>query len=296
MTFDQILRMHSRTVALLIGNGIHLYNGGGSISWDALLLELAAKYGLVMDQLPQGTSATEFFDVLDLRAKGRSGDLGKEFCASMEAWGPASHHIEIMEWASRHGVPVLTTNFDNVLGKAARARRLRPRERGFTDFYPWDTRYAHALQDDPCAGFGIWHVNGMACYARSIRLGLTHYMGSAQRARDWLHRGERRLFAAEDPAIWSGRRTWLHVLFNKPLLIFGLGLGENEVFLRWLLIERARYFAKFPARAQLGWYVCRQKANDPVGEGRAFFLNGVGIDTVHVEATVEIYESAGWRN
>ena len=72
-------------------------------------------------------------------------------------------------------------------------------------------------------------------------------MGSVQRARTWLHRGEANLFNAKNRPDWDGARTWVHLMFNKPLLIFGLGLTETEVFLRWLLIERARYFRRFPS-------------------------------------------------
>lgn len=30
-------------------------------------------------------------------------------------------------------------------------------------------------------------------------------------------------------------------------------IEQNEVFLRWLIIERARYFAKFEERGKLAW-------------------------------------------
>lgn len=50
---------------------------------------------------------------------------------------------------------------------------------------------------------------------------------------------------------WDGAASWLHIVFNSPLLIFGLGLEENEVFFRWLLIERARYFKKFPIEEKM---------------------------------------------
>ena len=80
-------------------------------------------------------------------------------------------------------------------------------------------------------------------------------MGSVGRARAWLHRGgDRRLFSGKSPDNWLGKNTWVHIIFNSPLLIFGLALEENEVFLRWLLIERARYFKKFPDRRKKAWY------------------------------------------
>jgi hypothetical protein len=200
-----------------------------------------------------------------------------------------------MAWAIRHAVPVLTTNFDEVLSEAASARLMRPDVKGFTDWYPWDSRYALNLHYNPCDGFGIWHINGMAKYARSIRLGLSHYMGSVQRTRDWLHRGEGRLFGAKDCARWAGRRTWLHLIFNKPLLMFGIGLRENEVFLRWLLIERAKYFRKFEDRRKPAWYVYNDDPNDPTQAGRHFFLGGIGVRCIEARDYNSIYANKMWE-
>lgn len=291
---ENILRSRSGDISLLIGNGIHLHSGANKNSWASLLGELAVRYELGIDHVPKGASATEFFDVLDLHARGRSGELGKAFCSFMRGWQVADHHRRIMEWAVRHDVPVLTTNFDEVLSRAIGAELMRPKVKGFTDFYPWDSRYAHKLLEDPCAGFGIWHVNGTARYSRSIRLGLTHYMGAVQRARAWFHRGDGRLFESKDRVAWPGRRTWLHLIFNKPLLIFGLGLGEDEVFLRWLLIERARYFAKFPERHRDAWYVSPTVPGDPAAAGRKFFLEGVGIRCLEVAEYTQIYDLDAW--
>jgi hypothetical protein len=294
MTLTKILRANHHDVALVIGNGIHRYGPARTNSWDALLITLASRYGMDVDHVPEGASATEFFDVLDLHAQGRNGELANAFCAFMSRWKPLEHHRRIMRWAVKHDVPVLTTNFDDVLSNAVDAHLMRPEIKGFTDFYPWDSRFAQTLYDDPCAGFGVWHINGMARYSRSIRLGLTHYMGSVQRARGWLHRGETRLFDGKDRDYWPGCRTWMHLIFNKPLLIFGLGLRENEVFLRWLLIERARYFAKFPERRRAGWFIFTHDPDDRTETGRHFFLEGVGIHCIEVRDYAAIYDNSAW--
>jgi len=196
--------------------------------------------------------------------------------------------------ASEVAVPILTTNFEEVLSEAARAQFLGAGLAGFTDYYPWQCRFAHALLDNPCDGFGIWHINGMARYKRSIRLGLADYIGSAQRARMMLHRGGSQLFRAKDPARWEGARTWLHLVFNKPLLFLGLALEENEVFLRWLLIERARYFRKFPERAQPAWFVFTHNPRDAREAGKHFFLEGVGLTCVRAADHDEIWTNPAW--
>lgn len=295
MSLTDILTKSAENVALIVGNGIHRHGEAICNSWDQLLIQLADQYYPDLDHVPTGATATEFFDVVELKSQSRSGDLAQSFCAGMSNWPPQSHHEKIMDWAKRHKVPVLTTNFDDVLSRAADAELMRPKIKGFTDFYPWDSRFAYRIHDDPCDGFGIWHINGLARYKRSVRLGLTHYMGLAQRAREWLHHGGNRLFAATDPSNWPGRQTWLHLIFNKPLVIFGLGLRENEVFLRWLLIERARYFAKFPDRSQASWYIYNHDPEDGSEAGRIFFLEGIGINCVPAESYSDIYDNFAWN-
>lgn len=291
---SDILRLHGNQIALVIGNGIHRHGPGAATSWDALLIGLARRHGFQLSRLPRGASATEIFDVIDIKSRGRSGVLAGAFCEEMQSWRPREHHRRITHWAVRHRAPVLTTNFDEVLSRAVDAKLMRPKVPGFTYWYPWDSRFAHQLYDNPCDGFGIWHVNGLARYERSVRLGLTQYIGSAQRARGWLHRGGNRLFASKDGLNWPGRRTWLHLVFNKPLLILGLGLREDEVFLRWILIERARYFAKFPERRQPAWFVFKHDPDDETERGRIFFLEGIGITCVPVQSYSTIYDIAEW--
>lgn len=294
MRLSKILRSNRADVALVIGNGIHRYGPSRVNSWDSLLVELARSNGIDINEMPMGASATEMFDVIELQARRHSGELAKEFCNLMRDWRPLPHHQRIVKWAIRHAVPVLTTNFDEVLSEAAGATLVRPKVKGFTHWYPWDSRYALEMFDNPCDGFGIWHINGMARYSRSIRLGLTHYMGSVQRTRDWLHRGEGRLFEAKDRMRWAGRHTWVHLIFNKPLVIFGLGLGENEVFLRWLIIERARYFAKFDDRRKAAWYVYTHNPDDTTQAGRHFFLENMGVQCIKAESYDAIYENSAW--
>lgn len=296
MTLGEILNDHVHDIALVVGNGIHRHGTAGVNSWDQLLIDLARQHGLMVDHLPRGATATEFYDLIDLRNGAASGDLAAAFCAEMKDWPVQQHHQRIMDWAVRHRVPVMTTNFDEVLSNAAAAKLMRPNAPGFTYWYPWDSCFAHQLRDDPCDGFAEWHINGLARYKRSVRLGLTHYVGSAQRAREWLHRGGNRLFEAKDKRNWPGRRTWLHLLFNKPLLFFGLGLREDEVFLRWLLIERERYFRKFPDRRQPGWFVFTHQSSDKTQAGRVFFLNGIGIECVRTEGYSEIYDIPAWEH
>jgi hypothetical protein len=293
----EILTRNRNNIALIIGNGSNRYGSAASTnSWDDLLLTLAKKYKIMAEEkIPEGITLTEFYDLLELK-KPSSGTtktyFQQEFCESMDDWKVFSHHENIVQWARTNGVPILTTNFDSIFSRAGKCQLLPERTTSFTDYYPWERYFGDVSLESPDSGFGIWHINGMKKYRRSIRLGLTHYMGSVERVRGWIHKGnERRLFSGKNVDSWAGVNTWLHIIFNKPLVIFGLGLDENEVFLRWLLIERARYFQKFPDRRQLAWFIYTSE-NEKLG--KLYFLQGLGIQTIKVTNYDKIYGNNIW--
>ena len=77
-------------------------------------------------------------------------------------------------------------------------------------------------------------------------------MGCVERARKMIQsNGFNELFDGKNQYNWIGGNTWLHVIFNKDLFIFGLSLEENEVFLRWLLIQRAKYSQMYNIRLKM---------------------------------------------
>lgn len=295
MPLKHVLKAQKTNLALLIGNGINRYGIHSSTnSWNDLLISLAQRHidPNIVD-IPHGVSLTEFYDSLELALStaSNSGTLQKDFCAPMHSWIHDSHHEAITNWAILSNCPILTTNFDGLLSQAAKARLFSISGIPFTDFYPWNKYFGLEQHDRPDLGFGIWHINGTIQYRRSIRLGLTHYMGSVERVRSWLHRGnERSLFRGKNVDGWTGFSTWLHIIFNKPLMILGLGLEENEVFLRWLLIERAKYFKLFPERQQPGWFV--HVGNE--SPGKSYFLTSVGIQRLPVSSYEDIYSNNVW--
>lgn len=297
MTRDlpSILRENSSDLALVIGNGINRYGARSTEnSWDELLRRVAGSCAPPVKAPPPGTSLTEFYDILELSSEARSANLQEEFCDLLTDWRPEPHHQRVMDWARRHNAPVLTTNFDDVLARSSSGEFQRFRNRGFTDYYPWECYYAPSPLSDPRTGFGVWHINGMAKYHRSVRLGLGHYMGSVMRAREWLHRSGNRLFAGDRHDSWPGRHTWMQVVFGKPLLVAGVGIEENETFLRWLLLERANYFKKFADRRQRAWYVYKPDADNRMEAGKLYFLQAVGFECIAVSSFDEIYGEAAW--
>lgn len=304
MSIDDIIRTTENPLTLIIGNGINRFKDtSGNNSWEGILKSLAQEYlPKFAGDLPKGMSTTEFFDLLSLQATGDSfkeSDLQKAFCSHLNNLKPLEHHKKIVQWAQRRNSPILTTNFDLTLSDSINGKLYRSKVGGFTRYYPWESFYGDAkiskeeTKFRPAKNFGIWHINGMENYPNSIRLGLTHYMGSVQRARNWMHSGRNRLFLDEYTINkWQGRTSWLDTIFCNDLAIIGLSLDEVEVFLRWILIERAKLFKKFPNLKKNAWYVDKDITND----GKAFFLENIGVQVINTGSYEAIYECDAWLN
>jgi hypothetical protein len=291
---QQIIQKNKHDIAFIIGNGINRYpDNPDALSWDELLIKLWEKVSLhTLSLRPDGISLTEFYDILDLE-NARGINLQNEVALLMKDWGPCETHKRIIHKILEINAPVLTTNFDETLAKTFDYNTFRPENESFTDFYPWSSYHGYKPLKDPCEGFAIWYINGMVHYRRSIRLGLSHYMGSVEHASSLLKgTGKISLYAGKANA-WIGAATWLHIIFNKSLFIFGLGLDENETFLRWLLIERFKYFRKFPDRKHKAWYITK-KNESSVSSGKKFFLEHVGIEVLELDSYEDIYETI-WK-
>ena len=236
----QVLKKYP-DAAMLIGNGPNL-SAGIMPSWSDLLLAAGDKrIEYPYDELTN----TEIYDLVELYAKPTT-DVKKRVIKQLNITptDDLSVHKRLMNLAQAHNSPVLTTNFDAGFETAIGAKMHHIVPKGFTRYYPWKSYYSIAELVQPCGGFGIWKVHGDVRYKDSIRLGLTDYIGSSERARDLISKGAGRLGNTHRTNPWNGHDTWLDIWFNKPIIIFGLGYGKDEVFLRWLLIERRRFFNK----------------------------------------------------
>ena len=298
MDFKTLIKKQPNDLAFIVGNGINRFpNNPKAISWDDLLIKLWDKFSFnTITEIPKGISQTEFYDLLDIESSTLSStnpDIQKEASILLEGWSDKPHHKKFMEKAKQLNAPVLTTNFDLILPNALELIQFYTDKKGFSDYYPWGTYYGDKQLNLPTDGFGIWYINGFIKYHRSIRLGLSHYMGSVEKARTLIHKGDdRKLFSGKGENNWRGRNSWLHIIFNKSLCIFGLGLEENEVFLRWLLIERAKYFRKFPERKKKGWYVINKpKKIDEKYSGKKYFFEKIGFEVIEVDDYKDIYET-----
>ena len=287
--------LQQKEIAFIIGNGINRYpNNPKSRSWEDLLYSLLKVLtDMDLKRRPRGISLTEFYDVIDLHSKENIGKstFKKEFIRKLDKWKCAKHHETIVKTIIKFNAPILTTNFDDLLAKAVGAKKfftIDIRDKGFTYYYPWECYYAQTEVDDYLNSFAIWHINGTKDYRRSIRLGLSDYMGMVQRARSYTRKGRKRLWQDPTGMDWKGKKTWLNIVFNKSLFVFGLELAEQEVFLRWLLIERKRYFLKFPEKRKPGWYVNIKDIDRP-NPGKKIFLEALGIRYLDFDKIEEFY-------
>lgn len=264
-----------------------------------------ANYNSYFDQLRSGSiyesDNFDFGDYLESHISFRV-ETKKGIKNIMKHW-TGNNKIKIMiDVMQRKNIPLLTTNFDDVLSKSIDAhlqkmQRPQKEKTRFSYYYPWNCYYGNKILESPTLGFGIWHINGMISYYHSIALGLCDYMGCVAKARPMIQGNnisKDENFSGKNRSYWAGYNTWLHIIFNKSLFIFGLSLEENETFLRWLLIQRAKYFALYHTSDtdHHGWYVVGPK--DTLNEGKRFFLESVGFKIINIEDYKTIYEDV-WK-
>lgn len=291
--FREQIVQHARSqdLAFLVGNGINLYpNKSKDRSWDQMLLKLHNKFAPhALSELPiSGMTLTELYDLIILNSKGqvKKSTIQSMVVAEMQKWKPGRHHFQIVDSIRRLEAPILTTNFDDLMARASSSSinyTIPNRKRDWTASYPWQAYYSTG-QFNRGVGFGIWHVHGMIKYPQSIRLGLTDYLrtfAKAERLRPKRVRGIGATFLGSD--------TWLRHFFDKSLVIFGLRLGQDEVFLRWLLIERAKHVKRTGRHNSKGWYISTDGLKPDIGH--KFFLNGVGFELVTFPNHKDFYKT-----
>ena len=299
-----IILQNRDNIAFIIGNGIHYQYRDCSISWEELLKDLWNDYVEEKRNIPKGTSLTEFYDILELNRFGSSQgvipqnskqviqqrnsvkqNVSSKF-PSKDAYGLQACIERIKEL----NTPILTTNFDTYISDSVKAtqHKMKPidNQYKFTDFYPWNMYYSDREINNPLDGFAVWHINGTREYPRSIRLGLSDYMGSVERARKMIQGNNLEdYFTEKNQSYWKGYNTWFHIISNKSLFLFGLGLEENEVFLRWLLIQRTKY-CKMYHKNHKGWYIGKG-----INEGKRFFLEQLGFEVIDISDYNTLYQA-----
>lgn len=316
-TFQQELREHRETLAFVFGNGINRYAcvkaraNAGKTSWEAMLLNLwkeITKEDFFMTNtkgepaIPsEGVTYTEFFSILEnflqndnrLLVKNPKKRVGLK--ARTKAY--VERHINIRRkyhrWlqtklAEEFDCPVMTTNYDSNIEEGM---TLDPTYRTHTRYTNNFLMESYMTDDDgkaPFDEFCVWHINGSLRFASSLRIGLADYTSiinqASGRIDEW--REAKRNGLPLDGLGFT--RSWLRMFFEKDLCIVGLSLDTNEILLRWLLIERKKYFDNHPPEERRRtWYVSHKK---DVSKGMQFFFEFLGIEFIALDNYDDVYE------
>ncbi len=231
------------------------------------------------DELNEMMTITELGD--KLRPAVNSSML-RGLCELMQSWKPVNIHKSIASFAKKNEIPILTTNYDSLLGDAVKAHFHDFGSGASSEIHPISCCYTTKRKPD-VAKFGIWHINGMIKYPKSILIGLSHYIRALENIRKNLflpNKYNAEIFQGNHWGFTSLSNTWVNLIFSRSLFITGLSLETDEVLLRWLLLERAKYYALFPYKQKKGWYIIRQ--GDQISPGKKCFLKSVGIEIIQV--------------
>ena len=296
-TLKKLVHTASDNLSLVLGNGINRFESlESNNSWEKMLADIAGRYFPSYSRKhSEGISLLELYDLIELKYQHKTNTthLVDEVCKILNTWKPFAQHHRITTWAKHTNTPILTSNFDTLLADSCAATLRNTSSNRPSFYYPWSSYYSTQQVQDIRSEFAIWHMHGMLKYRRSLRLGLSDYMGSVHRLRSWLYRGRKdRLFASMHMLErWKGKSTWLQAFFGNDLIFVGISLDQIEIFLRWSLIERKKLYQKFPQLQRRAWYVF---SGDLEKSGKDLFLQEIGVTAVKVNSYKEIYGSDAW--
>ncbi|MCX6879364.1 MAG: SIR2 family protein [Verrucomicrobia bacterium] len=325
-----IFTSESPQLALLIGNGINLAAGATEgISWDDLMSRLVNEAAerardptqalITLMRLLERThgqrsaSLPEVFDILEATGtmaadptapRIKQPDLQSRLADLLKDMKPGEPHAKLVNWAINAQVPILTTNYDHCLQDAipnqACAQHRLKNGRAQSDYYPWDRYYSTHALTDPATSFAIWHVHGDRAMKRSIRAGLDQYMGMVERLRQLKRPVALEILTEPSAEPTSApayfKAPWLRVFMGRKLWIQGLALHADEVSLRWLLIQRFRYWKLYqpnPHGGPTGWYVHGPTEDSKVGAldaPRRAFFESVGLSVIQIRKKGDMYD------
>ena len=321
-------KLKTTNFSLRLGNGINRYASDEhdlNHSWRGVLRAIAMERGALpgdaADEIlddPSGVSFPEFIDLISLDHGGNQADdqptIKQELSEMIAGWVPSVTHSRVVNYCHSHDIPILTTNYDTLLAQSAehvidfvtnqnrqtRKKHLQSpinqRGRGFTRYYPWHSFYSDkdVSDSDVLDSFAIWHVHGVHHYPDSIRLGLMDYMSFITRAKAWIQTGIGARW--RDPAShedWDGANSWLDLFLHKPLVIAGLALDVQETTLRWLLIERARFYRRNATYGEAGaWYYIAFLQDGEVSAAKQHFIQSLGGTIITYESYGDFYGGA----
>lgn len=207
-----------------------------------------------------------------------------------------SKHQEMVEFAIKHNIPILTTNFDRKFLKTPCFKQGTDIKLYWNDKNPdiTDQDYktlrnayfrpkALSKNNDIHSEFAIWHIHGVIGH-ESYRLCLTSwdYLNSSAKIKE--------VSIKKDYKDHSKDATWIDIILDNDLIIMGLGLDSFETDLRALLSERViknkvrKYINKDISEKPKTIYIYRKEAEEkemPAGKRKLF--ESLGIICVPME-------------
>lgn len=292
--------------AILLGNGIN-YNNSADYSWKKILIEIANEkqdIGYLKDS--EAISYPEFFDAIifnksrqkKLDIKKCISEVKKQICDKITNWNETDRHTTIVNYAKDNNIPILTTNYDITLEKALfkdnnKAKKKKKIYLPLGEYlhyrYPWHQYYSNKKIDNSLNSFAIWHIHGFIYYPQSIMIGADDYASVINHVKDYINNKKNGLYASLcNNTTWKGNNSWLNIFFHKDLYIIGLSLDSQETGLRWLLIQREKYFRDDEKRRKKTVYVHFDNKDLPAG--KEFFFNSLGIEIKQLSSYAEIYK------
>ncbi|MEI6388968.1 MAG: hypothetical protein WCQ50_20340, partial [Spirochaetota bacterium] len=159
----------------------------------------------------------------------------------------------------------------------------------FTDFYPWHSYYSTQKVGQANSDFALWQIHGFWFYKRSLVIGSMDYASAIHRLREWIYEtsNRKRTIGTEN---WIGAKSWVDIFLHNDLVIIGLSLGSQETSLRWLLIEREKYFRNFPERRRKTVYCINGERDEAWDAGKAFYFQSICVDCRVIKSGKELYE------
>ena len=294
------------------------------LSWDAVLKKLCDKRQIYLDpNKPYDLSYPEIASLINLRTldhnpKSKSSpkrlkrDMRMEISGSYRILnGQNEVQKQFINFMKKKNIPVITTNFDmllaenlheHIVGNGNPALFKHKAKQIWSYCYnDYEDKQDVPKQDfrELVDNFGLWYMHGNQKHPSSIVIGLEDYVNSISLTKSMIsakseeNKSRFGLYGAKDD-LWIGRNTWLHLFFHRDLVFLGLSLDSQELFLRWLLVQRANYQStmkiKHKRTLRKAWYVhddnCKLNSSTPKG----IFLRACGVELVPNDNHKAIYD------
>lgn len=307
----------------LLGNGFNRHAYSFDFSWNGILNRLPSKMrgvvniNAIRNSIKGVDSPIEIFSILcsmlwknnPIGSKSANGvsiatDAFIDVMKDLMNWSPQQYFTDLRKRLVQLNIPVLTTNFDNNIEGNFKRHYLsldydistgtfkKGSHKGFSRFYPWSSYYSDNILSKADEGFAVWHIHGDINLPSSIRLGYSEYGGSITYAHRLLYNidqpNRKRLNAAPSSPLWAGYNTWLQLFFKRAICIAGLGIGHDELFLRWLIIERYKFLKTQNSNLPQSIYLCKK---GEIQNNQKQFFNNFGFDIVEFDDYYDFYNS-----